>query len=112
MFADFGPTLLAEHLSRDATIGPLRADTLRKWLIAAGRWKVRRRGQRHRKARPRREAFGELIQWDSSDHAWFEGRHPGRFVLVKIVDDATNRLIMARFVPTDTGAANRQLAID
>lgn len=112
VFADFGPTLLAEHLSRDAAIGPLRADTLRKWLIEVGRWKVRRRGQRHRKARPRREAFGELIQWDSSDHAWFEERYPGRFVLIKMVDDATNRLLMARFVPTDTGAANRQLVID
>lgn len=112
VFADFGPTLLAEHLSRDPAIGPLRADTLRTWLIEAGRWKVRRRGRRHRKARPRREAFGELIQWDSSDHAWFEERYPGRFVLMKMVDDATNRLLMARFVPTDTGAANRQLAID
>ena len=112
VFSDFGPTLLAEHLSRDPTIGPLRADTLRNWLIQAGRWKVRRRGQQHRKARPRREAFGELIQWDSSDHAWFEERHPGRFVLMKMIDDATNRLLMARFVPTDTGAANRQLAID
>jgi len=112
VFADFGPTLLAEHLSRDPTIGPLRADTLRKWLIAAGRWKVRRRGARHRKARPRRAAFGELIQWDSSEHAWLEERHPGRFVLIKMVDDATNRLLMARFVATDTGAANRQLVID
>jgi len=112
VFIDFGPTLLAEHLSRDPEIGPLRADTLRRWLIAAGRWEVRRRGRRHRKARPRREAFGELIQWDSSDHAWFEDRYPGRFVLIKMTDDATNRLLMARFVPTDTGAANRQLLID
>jgi len=112
VFIDFGPTLLAEHLSRDPEIGPLRADTLRRWLIAAGRWEVRGRGRRHRKARPRREAFGELIQWDSSDHAWFEDRYPGRFVLIKMIDDATNRLLMARFVPTDTGAANRQLLID
>jgi hypothetical protein len=104
VFIDFGPTLLAEHLCRDPEIGPLRADTLRRWLIAAGRWEVRRRGRRHRKARPRREAFGELIQWDSSDHAWFEDRYPGRFVLIKMIDDATNRLLMARFVPTDTGA--------
>jgi hypothetical protein len=34
-FHDFGPTLLAEHLSRDPTIGQLSADTLRAWMIAA-----------------------------------------------------------------------------
>jgi hypothetical protein len=112
VFSDFGPTLLAEHLSQDPEIGPLNRFTLRSWLIAEGRWEVRRRGRRHRKARPRRAAFGELIQWDSSDHAWFEDRYPGRLCLIQMHDDATNRLLMARFVPKDTGAANRQIAID
>lgn len=112
VYQDFGPTLLAEHLSRDSGIGPLNLFTLRKWMIADGLWKPRRRGARHRKARPRRAAFGELIQWDSSEHAWFEDRVPGRFVLIQMHDDATNRLLMARFVPRDDGASNRQIAID
>jgi len=47
-----------------------------------------------------------------TDHAWFENRYPGRFMLIKMINDATNRLLMARFVPTDAGAANRQLVID
>ena len=72
----------------------------------------RRRGARHRKARLRRAACGELIQWDSSKHAWFENRAAGRQVLIQMHDDATNRLMVARFVPRDDGAANRQLAID
>lgn len=112
VFRDFGPTLLSEHLSRDPEIGTLNACTLRLWMIEAGSWKPRRRGARHRNARPRRAAIGELIQWDSSDHAWFEDRCAGRQVLIQMHDDATNRLMMARFVPRDDGAANRQIAID
>ena len=112
VFEGFGPTLLAEHLSRDPQIGALNACTLRCWMIEESLWKPKRRRARHRKARPRRAALGELIQWDSSEHAWFEDRAAGRFVLIQMHDDATNRLMMARFVPRDTGAANRQIAID
>jgi hypothetical protein len=85
--------------------------TLRLWMIADGRWKPCRKRARHRKARPRRAAFGELIQWDSSDHAWFEDRGP-RCTLIQMHDDATNRLLRARFVERDDGAVNRAIAID
>ncbi len=112
LFSDFRPTLLAEHLSTDPEIGALSAHTLRRWMIEEGLWKPRRRGARHRKARPRRAAVGELIQWDSSEHAWFEDRMAGRQVLIQMHDDATNQLMMARFVPRDNGPANRQIAID
>jgi transposase len=112
VFHDFGPTLLAEHLSRDPDIGPLKGPTLRTWLIEEGRWKVKKRGKRHRKARPRRAALGELIQLDGSDHAWFEDRYPGRLTLLKAIDDATNRIQLARFVPSETGAAFRQFLLD
>jgi len=109
LFWDFGPTLLAEHLSATAEV---KASTLRLWMIQEGMWSPKTRKARHRKARPRRAAFGELIQWDSSEHAWFEDRAPGCFVLIKMHDDATNRLLMARFVPRDTGSANRHIVID
>ncbi len=113
VFSDFGPTLLAEHLSaHPEALEEMKAATLRLWMIEAGLWEAKRRKARHRKARPRREAFGELIQWDSSEHAWFEDRLPGRFVLIKLHDDATNRLLFARFVPRDDGAVNRQAVID
>jgi hypothetical protein len=112
LFQDFGPTLLAEHLARDPEIGPLNAHTLRRWLIEAGRWKTRSRGARHRKARPRRAAFGELVQLDVSDHAWFEDRATGRQGLIKAIDDATGRLPLARLVPRETGPALRQFLID
>jgi hypothetical protein len=113
LFSDFGPTLLAEHLSaHPEAMEEVKAVTLRLWMIEAGLWKARHRKARHRKARPRRAAFGELIQWDSSEHAWFEDRAPGRFFLIQMHDDATNRLLLARFVKRDDGEANRQAAID
>lgn len=37
---------------------------------------------------------------------------PGRCTLIQMHDDATNRLLMARFVPRDDGPSNRQIAID
>lgn len=112
LYHDFGPTLLAEHLGRDPEApGAVKAVTLRLWMIREGLWKSRRKRARHRKARARRAAVGELIQWDSSDHAWFEDRGP-RCTLIQMHDDATNRLSMARFVPRDDGASNRQIAID
>ena len=113
VYSDFGPTLLAEHLSaRPEAPGAVKAPTLRLWMIQGGLWESKRRKARHRKARPRRVAFGELIQWDSSEHEWFEKRVSGKFVLIKMHDDATNRLLMARFVPRDNGAANRGVVID
>ena len=110
-FHDFGPTLLAEHLSRDPTIGPLSADTLRAWMIAAGLWKPRERKLRHRRRRPRKAAVGEMVQMDTSIHRWLEDRSSEEIVLIAMIDDATSRLY-ARFFPRDTGAANRQLIVD
>lgn len=105
-FHDFRPTLLAEHLSRDPEIGPVNPYTLRRWLIEEGRWVVRKRGARHRRARLRRAALGELVQWDSSEHAWLEDRYPGKLVLVTLIDDATSRVQYARFAPRDNGPVN------
>lgn len=111
VFHDFGPTLLAEHLSRDPAIGPLGADTLRGWMIAAGLWKPKERKLRHRRRRPRKAAAGELVQMDTSIHRWLEDRSSEEIVLIAMIDDATSRLY-ARFFPRDTGAANRQLIVD
>lgn len=111
LFHDFRPTLLAEHLSRDPEIGRVDPYTLRRWLIEEGRWTVKRRGARHRKARPRRAAVGELVQWDSSDHAWLEERYPRRLTLVTMIDDASSRLQYAHFVERDNGVVNREAVI-
>lgn len=111
VYRGFGPTLLAEHLSRDPQIGPLKADTLRRWMMEAGLWEASPRKLRHRRRRQRRAACGELVQMDTSIHRWLEDRSPEEIVLIAMIDDATSRLF-ARFFPRDTGAANRRMIVD
>lgn len=110
LYRDFGPTLLAEHLERSFALR-VSSDTLRSWMMEAGLWKRQRRRAKHRSRRPRRAALGELEQWDSSVHAWLEDRAAGDQVLISIHDDATSRLMMARFVERDDGAENRRAII-
>jgi hypothetical protein len=111
VYRGFGPTLLAEHLSRDPEIGPLSPHTLRRWMVAAGLWEARSRKLRHRRRRQRRAACGELVQMDTSIHRWLEERSSEEIVLIAMIDDATSRLF-ARFFPRDTGAANRKMIVD
>jgi len=106
-YADFGPTLAAEKLSERDGIEVSR-ETLRGWMVEAGLWTVRRRKVRHHTWRPRRPCFGELVQMDTSEHAWFEGRVEAEPVLVTMIDDATSRVRM-RFYPSDTTEANLDL---
>ncbi len=80
--------------------------------MEAGLWERRRKRAKHRSRRHRRLALGELAQWDSSVHRWLEDRYPGELVLISIHDDATNRLMAARFVRKDDGAENRRAIID
>ncbi len=84
----FGPTLAAEHLAEEDHLS-IDAETLRRWMREAGLWS-RQRGKKraHRRRRPRKEHFGELVQLDGSFHAWFEQRGP-RGCLMNMVDDAT-----------------------
>lgn len=102
-YTDFGPTLLAEHLRRRHGLA-LGVETLRQWLIQAGRWKVKSGRRRVHRARSRRPRFGELIQIDGSPHDWFEGRAP-RCTMIVFIDDATSRVIHARLVPAETTEA-------
>lgn len=86
-YPDFGPTLAAEKLALDGW--EVGRETLRRWLIAAGRWKPRRKRAKHRSQRERRAHFGEMVQMDGSHHDWFEGR-AGKCCLLNMADDATS----------------------
>jgi hypothetical protein len=100
-YRDFGPTLAAEYLSRDRKV-KLSRETLRQLMIGEGLWeaKTRRVSEVH-VWRPRRSCWGELVQWDTSIHAWLEERGPEKMYLIALMDDATSRLF-ARFVPADS----------
>jgi Helix-turn-helix domain len=105
-YADFGPTFACEKLAAEGlAVGP---QTLRRWLIAEGLWRRKRRRDPHRSRRPRRACFGELVQMDASEHDWLEGRGEG-MVLIGMIDDATGR-VLARFYPAGTVEAHMDLA--
>ncbi len=101
-YADFGPTLLAEELGQAGIV--VDHDTVRRWLLAAGKITVRRRKQAHRQWRERKPCFGAMVQLDGSHHDWFEGRRE-KCVLMVMVDDATNRM-RARFSEEETTHAS------
>jgi transposase len=101
---DFGPTFASEQLNKRHQI-QVGKETLRQWMIAAGMWQSKK--QRAAEAhtwRPRRSAFGELVQWDTSEHDWLEGRGQVRY-LVRLIDDATS-WSWGRFVERDATAFN------
>lgn len=60
----------------------------------------RKRRSRHRSRRERYPQEGMLLQLDASHHAWLELRGP-RFVLMAAIDDATGKVVAARFHPTE-----------
>jgi hypothetical protein len=57
--------------------------------------------------RPRRSCRGELVQWDTSEHDWLEGRGP-KLYLIAMIDDATGELT-ARFAAHDSTVENMGL---
>jgi transposase len=107
---DYGPTLAAEELGEQYGIAVSR-ETLRKWLVEAKLWRSRRSPvERAHVWRPPRARFGELVQWDTSEHHWLEGRGE-KLYLIAMIDDATSRLT-ARFVRHDSTEENlRQLGL-
>src|SRR6266700_4240179 len=106
-YRDFGPTLACEYLVKDHQVKVSR-ETLRQWLIAAGLRRVKgRKVEEVHVWRPRRSCPGELVQWDTSEHDWLEGRGP-KLYLVAMIDDATSRAL-ARLVEHDTTAENMRL---
>ena len=105
-YHDFGPTLASEHLAQDDGLAGSR-ETVRGWMRQAGLWAARRKGRPHRRRRPRRACFGELVQMDTSEHDWLEGRGPA-CVLITMIDDATGRKLL-RFYPSDSTATNMAL---
>jgi transposase len=102
-YADFGPTLAAEHLAQEGL--PVSRETLRKWMVKASLW--RPRAQRVKSIhvwRERRASFGELVMQDSSPFRWLEERGPA-CQLIAVIDDATSRFY-ARFTEQDTTEEN------
>jgi transposase len=100
-YAGFGPTLAHEKLTEVHGIGISR-ESVRQLMITEGLWKPKRAKKPPvHQMRERRACFGELVQIDGSDHAWFEERGP-KCTLLVYIDDATGQLMELWFVPDET----------
>ena len=107
LYEGFGPTLAAEYLREKHGIEASK-ETVRQWMLRAKLW----RGKKQKVAqvhtwRPRRSRYGELVQWDTSEHDWLEGRGE-KLYLIAMIDDATSRLF-ARFVRHDSTEENMRV---
>jgi biotin operon repressor len=104
VYRGFGPTLAAEYLAKKHHIEVSR-ETVRQWMTGARLWRPRKQGiEKVHEWRPRRSRFGELVQWDTSDHDWLEGRGE-EILLINMIDDATSRWF-AQFVSSDSTVEN------
>src|SRR5216683_1949444 len=107
MYEKFGPTLAAEYLGKKHGIEASK-ETVRKWMIGGKLWRANQgKVKQVHVWRPRRSRCGELVQWDTSEHDWLEGRGE-KLYLIAMIDDATSRLF-ARFVRHDSTEENRKL---
>jgi len=98
LYSDYGPTLFAEKLELYHDL-KISRQTATRWLIDESLWAGSRKKRPHRKKRQRRDCIGSLVQFDGSEHDWFEGRAPKCSLLVAI-DDASGR-VMLRFAPSE-----------
>ncbi len=106
-YDDYGPTLASEMLASEHQI-VVNRETLRQWMSGQGLWKPRRaKLKKVHVWRRRRRCRGELVQWDTSDHDWLEGRGR-RLYLVAMIDDARSELT-AHFARSDSTAENMRL---
>src|SRR5690349_23879740 len=107
VYAGFGPTLAAEYLGTKHGI-EVSKETVRQWMMRAKLWRGKKQKIKQVHTwRPRRSRFGELVQWDTSEHDWLEGRGE-KLYLIAMIDDATSRLF-ARFVQHDSTEENMKL---
>ena len=107
VYEGFGPTLAAEYLGSRHGIEASK-ETVRQWMMRGKLWRGKQQKVRQVHAwRPRRSRLGELVQWDTSEHDWLEGRGE-KLYLIAMIDDATSRL-WARFVRHDSTEENMKL---
>jgi DNA-binding Lrp family transcriptional regulator len=106
-YRGFGPQFASEELREKHGIA-VSKETVRKWMMAGKLWRGKQGKVRQVHTwRPRRSRFGELVQWDTSEHDWLEGRGE-KLYLIAMIDDATSRLL-ARFVRHDSTEENMRL---
>lgn len=83
---------------------PVGYSTLVRWFTEAGLIQKTHKGWKHHSRRPRRSAFGEMLQMDTSIHDWLDCGN--NMALISNMDDATNVLTGAYLTASDTTLGN------
>ncbi len=98
-YAGFNDHHLCEKLVEKEGFS-LGRETLRRLLRSAGIASPRkRRSPTHRQRRLARAREGEMVLLDASLHRWLEDRGP-QLTLLGFLDDATRKVLVAEFFPT------------
>jgi transposase len=98
VYWDFNDAHFVEQLKEREGMR-LSRETVRRWRREAGIGpKRRRRAPRHRKRRERKAQEGAMVLWDGSPHHWLGPDQPA-CCLMAAIDDATGKLLVARFFP-------------
>jgi transposase len=99
-YAGFNDHHLCEKLVEKEGFS-LGRETLRRLLRSAGVGSPRkRRAPTHRQRRLARAREGEMLLLDASLHRWLENRGP-QLTLLGFLDDATRKVLVAEFFPTE-----------
>jgi hypothetical protein len=107
-YEGFGPTFAKDKIEERHGLC-LSTETIRTWMLQEGLWITKKKKKsKVYSRRQRRGCFGELIQGDGSEHAWFEERGP-KCTMVVFVDDATSQITAAKFVSAETTESYQQI---
>ena len=99
-YAGFNDHHLCEKLAEVDHLS-LGRETLRRLLRSAGIGSPRkRRAPTHRQRRIARAREGEMLLLDGSTHGWLQDRGP-QLTLLGFLDDATRKVPVAEFFPTE-----------
>jgi transposase len=102
-YHDFNVSHLCDLLERDEEIRLPRSTLSRLLRVAGVRPPRSPRAEVKRMRRERKSSEGVILQIDATPFDWLEGRAP-RMALSAAIDDATSRVVYARFRPTEDQA--------
>ena len=109
-YRGFNLTHMSEFLDEEEKIRVSR-ESVRQILLERGSYTKKRRHPKHRQWREPCPREGQMVQYDTSDHDWLEGRGP-RLYLIGGVDDATGKVAGAKFVLSDGVRQNMEVFKD
>jgi len=86
-YNDFGPTFASEKLEESHQI-KIGKEKLRQLMIGWKFWepKPRKKNKEYRFWRPRKEQYGEMIQFDGCYYPWLEGRDGSNEIMSAVFD--------------------------